>query len=74
MVEMVNAALYLRRPLLITGKPGVGKSSLIYAVAHELKLGRVLRWPITSRVALKDGELVAAGKTHDEVCAAIGAI
>jgi MoxR-like ATPase len=43
MIEMVNAALYLRRPLLITGKPGVGKSSLIYAVAHELKLGKVLR-------------------------------
>ncbi len=55
MIEMVNAALYLRRPLLITGKPGVGKSSLIYAVAHELKLGKVLRWPITSRATLRDG-------------------
>lgn len=55
MIEMVNAALYLRRPLLITGKPGVGKSSLIYAVAHELKLGKVLRWPITSRARLQDG-------------------
>jgi MoxR-like ATPase len=54
MAEMVNAALYLRRPLLITGKPGTGKSSLIYAVARELKLGRVLRWPITSRSSLKD--------------------
>ena len=55
MVEMVNAALYLRRPLLITGKPGSGKSSLIYAVARELRLGEVLRWPITSRTTLKDG-------------------
>lgn len=55
MIEMVNAALYLRRPLLITGKPGVGKSSLIYAVAHELNLGKVLRWPITSRATLRDG-------------------
>src|SRR3954452_25506801 len=35
MVEMVNAALYLRRPLLVTGRPGTGKSSLIYAVAYE---------------------------------------
>src|SRR5438105_3726261 len=35
MIEMVNAALYLRRPMLITGKPGTGKSTLIYAVAHE---------------------------------------
>jgi MoxR-like ATPase len=54
-VEMVNAALYLRRPLLITGKPGTGKSSLAYAVAHELNLGEVLYWPITTRTTLKDG-------------------
>lgn len=53
--EMVNAALYLRRPLLITGTPGTGKSSLIYAVARELKLGEVLYWPITTRTTLKDG-------------------
>jgi MoxR-like ATPase len=54
-VESVNAALYLRRPLLITGKPGTGKSSLIYAVARELRLGPVLRWPITSRSTLQEG-------------------
>jgi MoxR-like ATPase len=54
-IEMVNAALYLRRPLLITGKPGTGKSSLAYSVAHELKLGEVLYWPITTRTTLKDG-------------------
>jgi len=54
-VEMVNAALYLRRPLLVTGKPGTGKSSLAYAVAHELNLGRVLRWSITSQTTLLDG-------------------
>ncbi|MEU1045536.1 AAA family ATPase [Streptomyces sp. NPDC005897] len=54
-VDAVNAALYLRRPLLVTGNPGTGKSTLAYAVAHELKLGRVLRWPIVSRTTLQDG-------------------
>lgn len=53
--DMINAALYLRRPLFVTGKPGSGKSSLAYAVAHELQLGPVLRWPITSHVTLHDG-------------------
>lgn len=53
--DAVNAALVLRRPLLLTGEPGSGKSSLAYAVARELRLGRVLRWNITSRSTLKDG-------------------
>ncbi len=54
-VEMVNAALYLRRPLLITGKPGTGKSTLAHHVAYELKLGPVLSWPITTHSSLQDG-------------------
>jgi MoxR-like ATPase len=54
-IEMVNAALYLRRPLLVTGKPGVGKTSLAYAVARELELGDVLRWSVTTQTKLKDG-------------------
>ncbi|MCP4546089.1 MAG: AAA domain-containing protein [bacterium] len=52
---MVNAALLLRRPLLVTGRPGTGKSSLAYAVAEELGLGLVLHWPITTRTTLTDG-------------------
>src|SRR5262249_6853717 len=54
--EAVNAALYLRRPLLVTGPPGSGKSSLAYAVAEELEPGKdVLRWPINSRSTLAEG-------------------
>ncbi|MBW5486578.1 AAA family ATPase [Streptomyces bambusae] len=54
-LEAINAALYLRRPLLVTGYPGTGKSTLAHAVAHELRLGRVLRWPVVSRTLLQEG-------------------
>ncbi|MCF2530870.1 AAA family ATPase [Yinghuangia soli] len=52
--DVVNAALLLRRPLLVTGAPGTGKSSLAHAIAHELDLGRVLHWPINSRSSLQE--------------------
>ena len=52
---MVNAALALRRPLLITGNPGTGKTSLAYAIAYELNLGSVLSWSITARSTLQEG-------------------
>ena len=54
-IELVNTAFYLWRPLLITGKPGIGKTTLAYAVAYELGLGKVLRWSITTNSKLKDG-------------------
>nr|WP_223179923.1 MoxR family ATPase [Streptomyces griseicoloratus] len=53
-VEVVNAALRLRRPLLVTGSPGTGKSSLAHAVAAELGLGPVLVWPVNTRATLTD--------------------
>ncbi len=55
-VDAVNAAIHLRRPLLVTGAPGAGKTSLAYAIAHELQLGSVLTWPITARANLVDAE------------------
>lgn len=54
-VEAVNAALYLRRPVLVTGDPGSGKSSLAYAIARELGLGDVLTWHVNSRSTRLDG-------------------
>jgi MoxR-like ATPase len=55
LIDAVNASIYLRRPLLITGKPGTGKSSLIYSIAEELGLGPVLKWGINSKSVLRDG-------------------
>ena len=55
-IDAVNAAIYLRRPLLVTGKPGSGKTSLAYAIAYELKLGPVLVWSVTARSNLQQGE------------------
>ena len=65
-VEAVNAALHLRRPLLLTGRPGSGKSSLIAAVSRELRLGPVLRWHVTSRSTLQDAlyRYDAIGRLH----------
>ena len=54
-LRVVRAALFLRRPLLITGKPGLGKTTLAHYVATRLNLGPVLSWPITSRTTLRDG-------------------
>jgi MoxR-like ATPase len=69
----VNAAIHLRRPLLVTGTPGSGKTSLAYAIAWELRLGPVLHWPITPRTRLiEDGLYLydALGRLHDSQFAA----
>jgi MoxR-like ATPase len=71
--DMVNAAIAVRRPLLVTGPPGVGKSSLAYRIARELGLGRVLEWPVTSHSTLRSGlyEYDAIGRA--QAAAALGA-
>lgn len=73
--DVVNAALHLRRPLLVTGQPGTGKSSLARAIAHELRLGEVLHWPVNSRSTVSEalysydavGRLREAALTRDQV-------
>lgn len=66
-VDLVNAAMLLRRPLLVTGQPGVGKTTLALSIAWELKLGPVLHWPITSRAQLAHGlyRYDAVGRLQD---------
>ncbi len=54
LIDVVNAAMYLRRPLLITGKPRTGKTSLAYRIAYELQLGAVLSLPITARFSFRE--------------------
>ncbi len=51
---VVNASIYLRRPLILTGRPGVGKSSLAYAIAQELGL-ELYHWAINSKSTLEEG-------------------
>ncbi len=65
--DVVNTALYLRRPILITGEPGIGKSALAKSVAYELGLGRVLEWHITTKSILKDAlySYDAVARLHD---------
>lgn len=66
LLEAVNAALHLRRPLLLTGPPGSGKSTLAGVIASELRLGHLLEWHVTSRSTLTDAlyEYDALGRLH----------
>ncbi|GAC1368612.1 MAG: MoxR family ATPase [Ktedonobacteraceae bacterium] len=54
LVEAVNLAIYLKRPLLIKGEPGCGKTRLAAAVARELNLP-YRAWYIKSTSRARDG-------------------
>ncbi len=65
-IESINAAILLRRPLLLTGNPGTGKSSLAYAVANDLGL-ELYHWAINSKSTLQEGlyQYDAISRLHD---------
>jgi MoxR-like ATPase len=54
LVLAVNAAIGLRRPLLVTGLPGSGKTSLAFVIAAWLGLGPVLEWSVAPGELLAD--------------------
>ena len=66
-IDAVNTAIYLRRPLLVTGEPGVGKSSLAKSIAKNLGDIELLHWQITSKSVLKDAlySYDALSRLHD---------
>jgi MoxR-like ATPase len=78
LVEAVNLAIYLERPLLLKGEPGCGKTQLAAAVAYELGLSSEA-WYVksTSRALdglysydavgrLRDAQLATSGRLSDD--------
>ena len=64
--KAVNLAIYLRRPLLLEGDAGCGKTRLASAVAYELGIP-LYRWDIRSTTKAQDGlyEYDAILRLHD---------
>jgi MoxR-like ATPase len=75
LVEAVNLAIYLERPLLLKGEPGCGKTRLARAVAYELGLS-FEAWYIKSTSQAKDGLYTydAVSRLRDAQLAATGRI
>lgn len=66
LIEAVNLAIFLQRPLLIEGEAGCGKTRLAVAVAYELGLP-FYRWDIRSTTKVLEGlyEYDAILRLHD---------
>ena len=71
LVDVVNLAIYLGRPLLLKGEPGCGKTKLALAVAYELGLD-FETWYVKSTSSAKDGLYVydTIGRLRDAQLAA----
>jgi MoxR-like ATPase len=73
LVEAVNLAIYLERPLLLKGEPGCGKTLLANAVAYELGLN-LEAWYVKSTSRGRDGLYTydTVGRLRDAQLAASG--
>ena len=73
LVEAVNLAILLERPLLLKGEPGCGKTQLARAVTYELGLAYEA-WYIKSTSRARDGLYTydAVGRLRDAQLAASG--
>jgi MoxR-like ATPase len=71
LIEVVNLAIYLERPLLLKGEPGCGKTQLARAVAYELGLD-FEAWYVKSTSRARDGLYTydAVGRLRDAQMAA----
>lgn len=71
LVDAVNLALQLKRPLLLMGEPGCGKTRLAEAIAHELHGKKMndhfFKWYIKSTTKAKEGlyQYDALGRLYD---------
>jgi MoxR-like ATPase len=52
--NIVNLAIDLKRPILVEGEPGCGKTKLAYSIAAEKKLGDVVKVTVKSTSRAQD--------------------